>query len=260
MLNYNNLINDIDMNKKPDEYLLGFFTKENYRNYEVSELANDTEIKAIKTLFESKKPIDERIENVLRIDPFCIEAIFAYVMISENVFIEMRFRAYFDEAKDFGRFNEYQKRNYIELLNLYVDFLFDISNITRAIVVLRMIVRLTNEFSLKNTEKFAFAYFCLENADDFYRLYTETEFDLYDYLLLIVTLLKHEEEMKAQEVLFDMYKNIEYGTYLDHVWDLDETDEKQKEFSKTVEECFDDINSVPTFFSWVYKAREKYEK
>ena len=66
--------------------------------------------------------------------------------------------------------------------------------------------------------------------------------------------------MKAREVLIDMFDNIEYGTYLDHVWDLDENDPKQKRFMEIVNDCYEDLSSVPTFFSWVNKTREKYGK
>ena len=260
MLKFDDLVNNINNETKIEEQLLSFFTKKNYAEYEISEDANKKQVKAIKTMFDSKKDLSDRIDNAFDYDPFCIEAFFAYLMISEDVFIQLRFNAYYDELDKYGSFSSYQRYCYLNILNFYVDFLLDINNVTKAISVQKMIVKLTNTYSSKSVSRLAYSYFSIEDDDDFYRLYAETEFDTYEYILLIITLLKHDETLKAQEVLLDMFKNIEYGTYLDHVWDLDENDPKQKEFAVAVNECFEDITSIPTFFSWVNQTREKYCK
>lgn len=260
MLNFEKLVNDIDSETKVEEYLLSFFARKNYEKYEVSENAKDNQIKAIKIMFESKKPLAERVDNAFSYDPFCIEALFTYLMITEDVFLQLRFNDYYDEASKYGSFDEYQKECYIKILDFYVDFLLDICNVTKAIVVQKLVIKLTNTHSKKAISRLAYAYYGIEDCDNFYKLYTETDFGTYEYILLLITLLKHDEDIKAQEVLNDMFKNIEYATYLDHVWDLDESDPIQKEFGDTIQDCFDDINSIPTFFSWVNRIREKNEK
>lgn len=260
MLNFNNLVNDINTDIKIEDYLEKFLSKKNLKEYSISPLANKNQIKAIKIMFESKKTLAQRIDNAFEYDPFCVEALFTYLMISEDVFLQLRFDSYFDEASRYADLDEYEKICYIEILNFYVDFLLDIRNVTKAIVVQKLIVKLTNEYSKKSVSRLAYAYYEIEDAEDFYRLYAEAEFDVYEYILCLITLLKHEEDIKAQEVLLDFFKNNEYGTYLDHVWDLDESDEKQKQFADTILDCFDDINSIPSFFSWVNRIREKYGK
>ena len=257
MLNFNKLVSDINTQIKVDEYLLSFFTRENFKKYEIDSSASKQQVKAIKTMFTSKKDLADRIDLAFSYDPFCIEALFSYLMITEDVFLQLRFNAYYEEASKYGSFDKYEKKCYIEILNFYVDFLLDVCNVTKAIVVQKLIIKLTNNFSKQAVSKLAYAYYGIEDAESFYRLYAETEFGAYEYILLLVTLLKHDEDIKAQEVLCDMFMNIEYATYLDHVWDLDESDPKQKEFANTVEECFDDISSIPTFFSWVNRIREK---
>ena len=229
MLSFDKLVNDINTQTKVDEYLLSFFSKKNFKEYEISEYADKSQIKAIKIMFESKKNLGERVDDAFSYDPFCREALFVYLMISEDVFLQLRFNAYYEEVSKYGGFDEYQKLCYLTILDLYVDFLLDINNVTKAIEVQKMIVKLTNNFSEKAVSRLAYSYYSIENCDDFYRLYTEATFDLYAYLLLMVTLLIHDEKLKAQEVLLDMFKNEEYGTYSDHVWDLDENDPKQKD-------------------------------
>lgn len=260
MLNFNNLVNDINADIKIEEYLLNFFTKNNFKNYSISELANKNQVKAIKIMFESKKGLSERVDDAFSYDPFCVEALFTYLMISEDVFLQLRFDSYFEKASTYADLDEYEKICYIEILNFYVDFLLDIRNVTKAIVVQKLIIRLTQEYSKKTVSRLAYSYYEIENAEEFYKLYTEAQFGIYEYILCLITLLKNEEDIKAQEVLIDMFKNIEYGTYLDHVWDLDESDPIQKELSDAIQDCLDEINSIPTFFSWVNKIREKYGK
>lgn len=260
MLSFEKLVNDINSKTKVDEYLLSFFNKQNFKDYEISELANKDQTKAIKIMFESKKELLERVNDAFDYDPFCVEALFTYLMLSGDVFLQLRFNDYYDEASKYGSFDKYEKECYIKILDFYVDFLLDICNVTKAIVVQKLIIKLTNSYSKKAISRLAYAYYGVEDAGSFYKLYTEVELGAYEYILLLITLLKHDENMKAQEVLVDMFNNIEYATYLDHVWDLDESEPKQKEFADTVQDCFDDINSIPTFFSWANKIREKYEK
>lgn len=257
MLSFSNLVNDVNEKTKVDEYLLSFFSKKNFKDYEISNLVDKDQKKAIKILFESKKDLKDRVEDAFEYDPLCKEAVFIYLMISEDVFVQLRFNAYYEEAKNFGRLNEYGRECYLTILDFYVDFLLDIGNLTKAIDVQMLIVKLTNTFSSRSVARLAYAYFAKEDADSFYRLYTQADLTAYEYILCMVTLLKNDEELKAQEVLGDMFKNIKYGIYLDHVWDLDENDPEQKEFSNIVEEVFDDIKGVPTFFSWVNRTREK---
>lgn len=260
MSNFDELVAGISTETKVDEYLLKFFTKKNFKEYEIQGEPDKKQLKAIKIMFESRKSLADRIEDAFHQDPFCTEAVFSNIMISEDVFIQLRFNAYMKALNEYPRFNEYRKRCFIKMLNFYVEFLLDIYNCTKAIEIQKLVVKLTNKYSGKSVSKLAYAYFITENAEEFYKLYTETDFDTYDYLLLMVTLLKHDDDLRAQEVLLDMYKNIEYGTYLDHVWDLDLNDPKQKEFHDIVNDCFEDIKSIPTFFSWVNRKREKYGK
>lgn len=260
MLKYTDLVSNIKDDTKIEEYLLDFFCKKNYKDYEPIEKPSRFQKMAIKTMFESKKGLLDRVDTAFIFDPFCIEALFVYLMMSEDVFIQLRFNKYYEELNKYPSLDTYQKACYLKMLDLYVDFLLDINNITKAIEIEKLIIKLTNKYSAKSVSRLAYCYYSIENADDFYRLYAEADFTAYEYLLLLVTLLIHEEDLKAQEVLLDMYSNIEYSTYLDHVWDLDENDPKQKDFVNVINDCFDDIKCVPTFFSWVNKTREKYGK
>lgn len=260
MHSYCDLVNNVNANTNAEEYLLAFFSKNNFSDYKIDDGANKDQTKAIKTLFESKKDLEDRIEDVFNYDPYCKEAMFAYLLIADSVYLQLRFDSYYKMIDEFGSFDDYTKNNFIEIMNMYVDFLLDIVNNTKAIEVQNIIVKLSKEYSKKAVSRLAYAYYSIEDSDNFYRLFANAKFGIYEYILLLVTLLKHDDFIKAKEVLYDLFKNNEYGIYLDHIWDLNDADPKQKEFCEIVDDCYEEISAVPTFFSWVNREKENYGK
>ena len=75
---------------------------------------------------ESKKDLPERAELALSHDPLCLEAFFVYYLLSEDVFVNYRFRSYYDQISHFGDLSDYQKKCYLKILDFYVEFLLDI--------------------------------------------------------------------------------------------------------------------------------------
>lgn len=257
MLSFEQLINDITKTKQaPKEYLLNFFTKDNFKKYEIINNPDKDQKKAIKLMFESKKELLDRVNASLKYDPFCLEAFFVYFVLSEDIYVNYRFEAFYNEMNEFGDLDDHQKYNYLRIMQFYVEFLIDIHNFTRAIKVQKMLIRLRNSQNISDLHRLSYLYYEIEDSDEFYRLYASDEFDEYMYLLLIVTLLKNDESLKAKEVLLEMFEKIEYSTYLDHLWDLNLDDPVQKKFYSTVESNYSLINCIPDFFSWVNMIKE----
>ncbi|MBQ6493080.1 MAG: hypothetical protein IJI92_04370 [Erysipelotrichaceae bacterium] len=242
--------------EKTEEYFNSYFTKAAFKDYKIEDGADKDEIKALKILFGSKKDLRTRVENALSYDPFCAEAFLVFYMLSEDVLVYNRFRIYQAEADHYADLTYYQKLSYTRIMDLYIEFLIDISNFTQAIRIQRLMIRL-NGNSEKSTNRLSFMYATVEDSEDFYRFYLDSRFDAYDYILLLVTLLKNEERMRAQEVLADMFRNVEYAPYLDHLWDLDLKDERQRNFYQIVEDSYPFIGSVPDFFVFVSEASER---
>ena len=256
MARYEDLLKGLRSADNTESYFLQFFTPKNFKEYEVDYVLDNNQKKALKTMFESKKELSKRVEAAFKTHPLCLEAFFVYFVLNEDIFVNYRFKSYFEQLSSYGDLNEYDKYCYIRILDLNVEFLLDLHNFTGAIKIQKMINRLTNNVSRVGISRLSMMYSVLEDSDEFYRLYLDNRFDTYDYLLLLVTLLQNEEELKAKEVLSDMFANIEYSTYLDHLWDLDLDDPKQREFYDVVETNYDDINSIPDFFAWVNLAKE----
>lgn len=257
MSNFKELVNNTKKEKDLDQYFESFFVKDNYKSYQINDDYDKYEIQAVKAMFNNKKSMDDRIDEAFRLDPLCLEAFYVYFMSSEDAYVSMRFDTYYREAKNYADFTNRQKRAYLCILDYYVEFLLDIHNITMAIKIEKLIMRLSNDSSRTTINRLAFMYSVIEDDEEFYRLYLNYDFDAYDYLLLLVTLLKHEDTLKAEEVLKDMLDNIEYSHYIDHIWDIEKENEKGLEFYQAVDDCFDEISAIPNFFSWTNTVKEK---
>lgn len=257
MTDFEKLVDSCFNRKDVKEYLEAFFVRNNLKDYYIDPLLDKEEIKAIKIMFTSRKDLNDRIDDAFAYNPFCLEALFAYMMCNEDIFVHMRFDAYYQEASRYADLTVNQKRAYLRIMDFYVEFLLDIQNITGAIKIEKLLMRLGNDNSPRNINRLSFMYSVVENEKEFYNLYLNNDFDAYDYLLLIVTLLKHEEQIKAKQVLLDMFDKIPYSQYLDHLWDIADDDEKGQEFYQIVEDCYDTIESIPTFFSWVNSIKRK---
>lgn len=260
MINIDELLNKARKSEDEAKYLKNFFKLKNLPKYELPKGIKIKQKRAILHLFSPNDTLENKCDKVLEIDPFCFEAFYCFYVLNENPVLQMRFNAYYDNLSNYPTFDEYQACNYIDILDLYAEFLTVINNFTKAIVVGKTVAMLMKEYTQKNITRLAFAYSVIEDDREFYRLYQNSEFNAFAYILLIITLLKHDDEKKAEEVLLDMYEKIEYSTYLDHCWDLDESDSKQKELSEIVTGLSEQIEAVPLFYSFVNKTREKYGK
>ena len=82
MLKFDDLINGLEDNKdRIEDYFVEFFSRGNYKQYEVDGDPDKDERKAIRVMFESRKKLRDRIEESFSYDPFCLEAFFAYYII-----------------------------------------------------------------------------------------------------------------------------------------------------------------------------------
>ncbi|MCR4855413.1 MAG: hypothetical protein K5908_04515 [Erysipelotrichaceae bacterium] len=259
MADYEDLVNGYNGDDEGyEEYLLNFFQKKNLKGYSIAKDAGPDSVKAIRTMFESRKPLQERVDLAFSYDPLCLEAFFVYFIMTEDVFLDYRFRSYYEQIGSYGDLGSYQRAAFIRIMEYYTEFLLDIRNYTRAAKVQRTITRLTNRLDRHNCDRLAVFYARLEEADDFYRLYTEAEdFSVNAYIMLVVTLLKHDDERRAKEVANDMFDHIELSSYIDHLWDLDYSDPAQKEFYEAVENSYEYIRSIPDFFTFMNIVREK---
>ena len=254
MADYQALVSGTEKIQDLDEYFLKFFDKKNLKDYAMDPDLNKEEKKAVRVLFESKRSMKERAEAAFEYDPLCREAFFVYLMLTEDVFLQYRFDSYYKQADNFVDFSAHQKKSYLEILDYYIDFLDDIGNVTGAIRIAKMKGRL-DSFDESLISRLSLLYFYIEDAQEFYRLYLNHDFSFEDYLLLVATLLKHQDENKAKEVLLEMFEHVPYSDYIDHLWDLDEKDEEQRKVIASLESVYEYLASVPTLFSWANKVK-----
>ena len=237
-------------------FLESFFTPENVPDYFIPDYASEAEKEAVLLFFESEKPLEERVIEARNLDPMSIEAFFVDLSLHEEVLSYSIFKEYYDKLDDYETYTVYAKENLCIIVDLFVEYLLDIHYIKGAIRVqerLNTIPRYT-----RNISRLSYLYYLIENGESYYDLYLKEDFeDPASYLLLINTLLKCGDQDKAREVLNDMFSAVPYSDYIDKIWELDSSIEEARIFADAVDRCFDELCSVPYFFTWCSQNREE---
>ena len=261
MLSFDQLIYETQglENEELEKYLVNFFTPNNYDDYLIDPACNEDEKMDIYDMFHNTEDILVRALMILDKSPLCLEANYVNYLLNEETMVDVWFNTLMHKSGEYNGFSEYGRYAYIRLLNIYAQFLMDIHNVTFAIKVIKRIIQLEGRCSDDNIAKLAYMYSILEKDDEFYELYLNEEFnEMAPYLLLIVVLLKHEEELKAREVLSDFIDRFKYGDYIDHIWELDSNESEEAiALRSAIDICFEEICSVPYFFSWCFDNKEK---
>ena len=240
-----------------EEYIDSFFVPENLPEYYFPEYVNEAEREAILTFFESDKPVEERVLEAKSLDPLSIEAFFVDLSMHEDILSYSIFQNYWDMLPDYESYTVYGKENLMIILDLFVEYLLDIHNIKGAIKVQEKLHSIPGN-TVRNVPRLCYLYYLIEDGNTYYDLYLKENFeDPTSWLLLINTLLKCEEPDKAREVLNDMFSAVPYSDYVDHIWEIDESIEEARVFSDAVNRCFDELISVPYFFTWCSQNKEE---
>ena len=261
MYSFDQLVSDSEFieDDKIKDFLEDFFVKENLDQYFIDNCVDSKHLKSIQKMFISNEDILLRAKNVLKQDEYCLEAFYIFYRLADETVLNFTMNNIYHKKNQYEMLSKYEKYSVINILNFYVQFLLDIHNLTFAIKVLKTIIKLENNYSTTNISKLSYLYCLLENKKDFYDLYINEYFsEPIPYILLMVVLLKHEEELKAKEVYLDMLKKFKYATYIDHIWDLEEINEEESiEFKNAVDICFEEICAIPYFFSWCQENKEE---
>lgn len=238
-------------------YFTGFFKIENENEYEFDNRMSEANISALRYLFENEDDLDARVDEVLEIDPLCIEGWYIRHKLAEDEENHHLLRSYLAMSKDYAGFNEYEKDNYRFILMRHADYLAAIHNVHKALSVLDLLSGLEGTRQ-GLVEMYAICYAALERGDEFYDLYLDTEFtSLFQYLMLIVTLLKEENYLRAEEVCRDMIEVYPLSIFLDHPQDLADDESKEAEnFFNTLDFIYDHLLSVEDFFTWFKETKK----
>ncbi len=237
-------------------YIDNFFLPENLPDYSYPDYANDRERTAIEVMFDEDLTLEDRIKKAREIDRYCIEAFFTELSMREETLAYNLFREYEEDLSSISQLDRYGRENLMIILDLFVEYLIEIRNYKTAIRLQKRINDVSEEGA--NYVRLGYLYSFIEDSDAFYDLYLDGKVkDASCYLLLILTLLKNEEEVKAKEVLNEMFAVIPYSEYIDRIWELDTSIEEASVFADCVDRLFDELCSVPYFFNWCAKNKEE---
>ena len=245
-----------------EDYINDFFNSANRDEYLVDARAKGEEIVAIDMMFEDGDDILERADKVLEKYPLCLEAAYVYYKLADEIYLNQYLNRTKTYVSSYNELSIYNKYCFVTIMHWYVDFLCNIHNITLAIRTLKAVMELDRRLHDADISRLAYLYSLIEEKDEFYNLYLEEEFkSSLPYILLIIVLLKHEDYLKAKEVLKDLISFNSYAEYIDHIWDIDDEDnEKALEFKSSLNVLAVEIDAIPYFYTWCSNNKEKVLK
>lgn len=254
MADYKELIkdtNDIADDKLLD-YFEDFFRAENFSNYNSIETATGKQAEALATLFKEEEELSDRVAAALALDPFCIEALFIDLCLAPPVYIYRNFNDLFVRREQYAAFDQRQKSCFLAAMVMFVDFLFEIANIHKALKVLEAYCQAVGEYSDNSLIRFGYLYTSLEDAESFLKMYHDFEFrEPVLYILLLVVLLKNERQTEAQELYQDFVEVFPYAKSLGNIYELDgNNDEGAMRIAAAYDACEGIVASLPYFAEW----------
>lgn len=261
--NFFDLMNEFNTSEEDAEKLISdFFRYENLEDYFIPEDTNAQEREAINIMFDDSKDIYDRIDEARKLDEFCLEAFYVELNLRKDLSPYTLFMSYYQKINQFNSLTSGAKGNFLIILDLFIEYLIDIHNISKAIVIQKELLEITNNNKKRNITRLSYLYFLLEKHEEFYEFYENNEFDeAIPYLLLINTLLKNDEFEKAKIVLNDMVAFIPFSKYIYRLWELDDkTEADALDFKEAVESCYEELFSYPNFFSWCKENIEEVYK
>ena len=254
LFDYDKLVDTVKRTEpsKRLEYLSNFFVSKNLKNYVIRKDSSLPYKLVLKYLFSSHLNIEERAYKAIDKYVFCYEAVFIIYMVSDEAYAYSYFKYYYEMKDSFPGFSDNEKAAYLKILDLYVDFLIEIGNYTQAQKIENLLMMFSNADTNKEIDRMIYILYMKEDAKEMYKLYCENnDISIESYILLMITLLKNDEELKTKGVLSEFVSKYTYGEYLGRIWDLDTKEEDAMEFFDIVDSCYDKILSVPDFFATI---------
>lgn len=239
-----------------------FFTSKNVDSYIMDQQNIDVEYKdALRILFNEEEINDlpERCNKAISIYPLCFEAYY----IAYYIFDSLSFY-YFSLDIINNTFGEYKAGYDLNnLANIYIllsSFFIDIKNNNKAIEMLD-----NASFYIDKSivlTRYLIAYSFLEDSDKMLELYNSVPFKrAKDYILLIICLLKNNNTQMAKEVYESMLNNIKYADLLCYPNKMEDiNDNDAQDLLNDMDSCFELIESVPYFFSFLEECIESHNK
>lgn len=254
-----------DLDKKIFSYqknLNEFFAIHNYDSY-IKEQKNINALHkhALKILFDENSiaELTERCSEAILIYPLCFEAFYvAYYLYDSLSFYYFSLEIINDAIDDYQ--NDYDINNLVNIYLLLSSFFIDIKNNHESINMLDKASRHVSKDVLLT--RYLIAYSFCENDEDMMDLYNTVPFiNAKDYILLITCLLKNNKQSLARDVYYQMLDRIKYADLLSRPNEIEDIEDQDAiNLLNDVDSCFELIESVPYFFSFISECLESHNK
>lgn len=245
------LVDSIFTQNSTEDNLISFFKESNYLIY-VSNFDNINEVQqnALKFLFTDTSDLETRAQKAIDINKTCYEAYYILNYITDS--LTFYYQSLDIQNTPIDNFdNDYEINDVINTKLLISYFYSSINNYHHS---LKYLEEVENEIGIEPiSSRKMIVYSFLEDYKSINQLYESIGFnDPSQYIIFIVCLLKNGEKDLARDVYDDMLSKYKYADYLHKPQELSSIkDSDAEKMLEAMETCFDIIESIPYFFSWI---------
>lgn len=243
---------DIEVFKEKDD-INYYFNNDNIELYlKKLDGYNDIQKKAIEIIFDNNRKEDllERCQLALDINEYCFEAYYiSYYLYDSLNFYYLTLP--FQNSDIDCPCNDYELNDFLNIKLLISSFFIDIKNFTYSLNNLLNVEKYLDTSFTKSKKLLIYSF--LEDSDSMISIYERQPFDNpQDFIMLITCLLKKQNYSYAETVYKDMMNVVKYANLISNLQELSSIeDEDSKSLICAVDNCFEIIESVPFFFSWL---------
>lgn len=242
-----------------DRHIIDYFVKENYLEYlSIFDNINKKQEKALYIIFNGDEELVFRCESALEINNTCFEAFYILNYFSDSLnFYYQTLDIQNIPIENFE--NEYEKNDVINIKRIILDYYVEINNYHQSLLFLNEIEKYIE------TEKYITRRLLIHNFLEDYQsmnsLYEKYDFSKpTQYIIYIICLLKNSKKDEAQIIYEDMLSKYRYASYIYKPQELSSINNNESnEMMQAIETCFDIIESVPYFFSWISEIVDSKE-
>lgn len=260
MLKYQDKIFYLDTEVFKDKDDINYYFNNNNFGLYLKKLEgyNETQKKAIETIFDNNRKEDllERCQLALDINEYCFEAYYISYYLYDSLNFYYLTLPFQNNDID-NPHNDYELNDFVNIKILMYSFFIDIKNFSYSLNNLIDIEKYINRDLIMSKKLLIYSF--LEDSDSMISMYENQTFtNPQDCIMLIVCLLKKQKYSYAEIVYKDMMNVVKYSDLISNLQELSSIDdEDSKSLICAIDNCFEIIESIPFFFSWIAEQTSK---
>lgn len=234
-------------NEEAIKFFYSFFINDNLDAYLNQFYLSENESLALETLFD-EGDLKVRVLEALKYDEYCFEALLISTkFFDDEDYLFDFYHNNFLKILSANNLSEHAKENAILFLNLYADFLLDVSQSEDSLMVQKEIVYMIDELEIPLLVRMIYTLERLDRLEDVFTIYMEFRKLIYDpaiHLAMAEILYENNYLEEARVIMldvFNMYNDIIVDGIINQ--DIERIIEQKSDFDAWVLKLYDDKRS-----------------